>query len=700
MTAVSTYHPTGNAYIDGVLSGTKWAVGTLTFSFPSQASYYGSGYGSGEPAKAFEVLNAAQQTAARNAMSQYASVANIKFQEIAETSSQHADLRFAESDMPGTAWAYFPTTAAAGGDVWFNNSKNYYDSPVKGNYANTTFLHEIGHALGLKHPHEASGAFGALPADRDSMAYTVMSYRSYTGQSTSGGYTNETWGYAQSLMMFDIAAVQQKYGANYSTNGTNTTYKWSPLTGEMFVNGVSQGAPGGNKIFLTVWDGGAVDTYDLSNYTTNLKIDLRPGEWTTTSAAQLAKLHYDGSKVAPGNIANALLYNNDLRSLIENAIGGSANDIITGNVAANFLQGGGGNDRFTGGSGSDTLHGDAGVDTAVFGGSRSQFRITQAADGSVTLQDLRSGSPDGTDIIRGIEYLEFTDRLYALSDITFDTGPVVNPTPSGVTLTGTSSNNTLTGGAGNDKIYGLGGIDTLYGNDGNDYLDGGISGDKLYGGNGDDVLVGDSSADQLDGGSGVDTASYATATGNVTASLASPTTNSGHAFGDKYVGIENLTGGAYYDTLTGDNAANTLDGAAGNDRLNGLGGNDILIGGKGSDTLDGGTGTDTAVFSGARSTYSWVKNTDGSWTVKDLRSGSPDGIDKLFNVETLKFSDASVALPSASAASGFAAGLGAFGSNRGGGQAAHELDEMPLPAGIGDHHWFHNLQTESDYLLW
>ena len=103
-------------------------------------------------------------------------------------------MRFAESDMPGTAWAYMPSTRSEGGDSWFNNSRNYYDAPVKGNYAYTAFLHEIGHALGLKHPHEASGAFAAMPSSYDSMNFTVMSYRSYTGASSTAGYTNETWG--------------------------------------------------------------------------------------------------------------------------------------------------------------------------------------------------------------------------------------------------------------------------------------------------------------------------------------------------------------------------------------------------------------------------------------------------------------------------------------------------------------------------
>ncbi len=118
------------------------------------------------------------------------------------------------------------------------------------------------------------GSFGIEPLDHDSLEYSVMSYRSYIGASTTGGYTNGSTSYPQTLMMLDIAAVQDMYGADFTTNGGDTVNKWSPTTGEMFVNGVGQGAPAGNKIFMTLWDGGGHDTYDFSNYTTNLKSTL------------------------------------------------------------------------------------------------------------------------------------------------------------------------------------------------------------------------------------------------------------------------------------------------------------------------------------------------------------------------------------------------------------------------------------------
>ena len=178
--------------------------------------------------------------------------------------------------------------------------------PQKGNYAWFTMIHEIGHALGLKHPFEKLGSFGTMPADHNSIEYSVMTYLSYVGAHNTGSYTCGSWDYPQSFMMYDIAALQIEYGANYGTNSGNTTYTWDANSGQEFINGVGQGAPGANKIFLTVWDGGGTDTYDFSNYTTNLSINLSPGAWTTTSSAQLANL--GNGHFAAGNIANALLY--------------------------------------------------------------------------------------------------------------------------------------------------------------------------------------------------------------------------------------------------------------------------------------------------------------------------------------------------------------------------------------------------------
>jgi serralysin len=353
---------TGNQDIDGVLSALRWNSLNLSYSFPADAAHLGSSYGWGETQNNFAGLTLLQAHTARKVLGVISSLTNLTFTELQETQHDHAILRLARSDEPAPAWTYEPSEAEEAGDSWFGNSIGWFENPIPGNYAYYVFLHEILHAIGLKHGNEAVG-FGAMTPARDSMEYSVMTYRSYVG--ASGQYLeNEFWGYAQTPMMVDIAALQHLYGANFGTNAGDTTYSWDPVTGQAFINGAGQDAPGGNRILMTVWDGGGVDTYDFSNYTNNLRIDLRPGEWSSLSSFQTAML--GGVNPARGNIANAMLYQGDTRSLIENAIGGPGRDAIIGNEGANVLRGGGGVDRLSGLDGSDTLVGGSGKDSFVF----------------------------------------------------------------------------------------------------------------------------------------------------------------------------------------------------------------------------------------------------------------------------------------------------------------------------------------------
>jgi serralysin len=615
MPAVTTYNLTGNLYIDSLLDGVKWAGAGFTYSFPNDPSFYGASYGSGENTANFEGFNATQQAATRAALNLYASVANLSFTAITETSSQHADLRFGMSDIPGTAWAYFPSTNPAGGDAWFNNTSGSYDNPLRGNYAYLTLVHETGHALGLKHPHEGR----IMPQDRDSLEYTVMSYRAYVGAAVTEGYPNETWSYPQSLMLYDIAALQHMYGANFSTNSGNTTYSWSPTTGEMYVNGAGQGAPGGNRIFGTVWDGGGSDTYDFSNYLTPLKIDLRPGSWSTTSADQLARLHYNGTKVAAGTIANALLYNSDPRSLIESAIGGFGNDTLMGNQTANQLAGSSGADTLAGGDGNDVLDGGDGIDTVVLSGLRSQYGVSYSPNiGSFQINDTRPGEPDGQDAAWNVEWFAFADRVYSSTELATGSPPdttaappppSTNPdpptiiySPQELTLTGTGGNNTLRGYVNNDKLYGLGG---------------------------NDVLVGEAGGDLLSGGTGVDTVSYTSATGGVLVDLALRRGYRNDAEGDTYASIENITGSPYDDALRGNDAANVIKGIGGNDTFLGRGGNDTLVGGAGDDILHGQAGRDILTGASGRDTFVFRSISESRGSAKDVIKDFTCGADRV-----------------------------------------------------------------------
>ena len=413
---------TNNAEIDGLLSGAKWS-GTITYSFPDAASDYANPYsgGNGEPTTSgFAAVPTQIQAAINYAIGLILSYTNADIQ---YAGTNGADIMIAQSPAASpTAYAYYPGNYAPGGDIWFGTQYNFSLAKL-GNYYFTTALHELGHAVGLKHSQETGGpANVAVPSAHDDSEYTVMSYRSYVGGSTTSGYTNEAYGYSQTYMANDILALQTMYGADFTTQSTNTVYTWNPTTGQEFINGVGQLAPGGgvggsaNRIYETVWDGGGVDTYDLSNYTTNLSINLNPGASSVFSSVQLAYLgdgHY-----ASGNVYNAYLYNGDARSYIDNATGGSGNDTILGNAIANTLNGGGGNDTITGGAGNDTIIGGAGTDTAVYSGSRANYTISyNATSQTFTLVDLRSGSPDGTDTVSGVEYFQFGGATVAASSL-------------------------------------------------------------------------------------------------------------------------------------------------------------------------------------------------------------------------------------------------------------------------------------------
>ena len=130
-----------------------------------------------------------------------------------------------------------------------------------------TFIHETGHTLGLKHAHEAMGSFGEMPSERDAIEYTVMSYRCLCRLTFDCAMASHAgWNYPQTLMMYDIAALQTMYGANYRHNNSDTVLSVElQILARCLVNGVGQGAPLANKVFMTLWDGGGTDTYDFSN---------------------------------------------------------------------------------------------------------------------------------------------------------------------------------------------------------------------------------------------------------------------------------------------------------------------------------------------------------------------------------------------------------------------------------------------------
>ncbi|MCA0873921.1 M10 family metallopeptidase C-terminal domain-containing protein [Seohaeicola saemankumensis] len=661
--------------VGALIVGRRWTDFNLTYSFTDSASDYGAGYRTNTAG--FSALSAQQEISARYWFNQYASVSGLTFTELDGASGaldedQEATIRMANGtniNPTQTAIGYYPRSDEEAGDIWFEGTGT---NPALGNFDWATVGHEIGHALGLAHGHETSGLSTILESQYNFTGYSIMTYLSFVGDNISGN-NNLFWHNPQSLMIYDIAATQYLYGANFSSNAGNSTYTFSTSTGEMFINGVGQGTPGTNVVYRTVWDGNGNDTYDLSNYGTNLLIDLRPGNYSNFDVGgyfQRADLDWNSTSTdrwSPGHLFNALQFENDARSLIENAIGGSGNDTLHGNAANNTLTGNGGTDWMYGYDGNDTLNG-SGADRMYGGSGNDTLRITAGAftgrlDGGadadrIVLTGLGSFDLNNTVVqLSSIEEVEFSAANVGLRQFTITSRELDSATevPTNFRIDFNAN-----GALAVDQFYvfvtvdgaGTGNVDASqwiiqdyesfdliqFAGDGtSNNISGTSVADSIHGNNGNDTIQGNEGADSMTGGAGFDTLSYTNSGAGITVNMHTGTGTGGDAQGDTFNTFERVVGSVHNDYFNRgviNNAFSyTFEGGAGNDGFQIGGIADIVLGGTGNDILwyqanhvstgasyDGGADTDQFRIFG------------GAGTV-DMRN------DTVTNFETLSFTD-------------------------------------------------------------
>ena len=463
--------PSGDPSIDGLIDGYIWNTTTLGYQFPSLTfpfffdvgvppipSYY-------PEAEEFAPATPTLRVMMENALANFSDVCLLKFNELASNDKSAAlnigmtNLNNADGSKKYDGYGYSPANDYHSGDIWIHREYTTVSAVYGDTWLYNVILHEMGHAVGLKHPHEknALGDLTFSPEVHDQHQFSIMSYRSYYDAPLLA--RNDADSLPQSLMMEDIATLQYLYGANFETRSGDTIYSFNPVNGQMIIDGVAQipKSPADafapfDKIFCTIWDGNGHDTYDFSNFISEQRIDLTPGGWSTLDSTKLPNLG-DGI-VADGSVFNARLYYGDARSVIEDAKGGSAADMISGNFAANALYGNAGNDSLFGMDGVDLLMG--GPDNDVLWGGNDGDRLYGESGADNLLGEAGSDWLDG-----GSE----NDVLYGGSDI-----------------------DTLVGDAGNDRLSGDTGDDWLYGGDDGDRIDGGTDNDALFGEAGNDTF--------------------------------------------------------------------------------------------------------------------------------------------------------------------------------------------------------------------
>jgi Ca2+-binding RTX toxin-like protein len=559
------------------ISSTPGRSAFYSYSFETAVPEYSRGDYSKQAVNSVRPMTEAQKDLAREALAAWGAASGITFFEVA---AGQGDMKFIKLqleyiDPKAGGFAFFPGGTYDGQP----STSDVYIDHESANWLQL-YLHEIGHALGLKHPFEGDIR---LDPSVDNYGATVMSYTPDKDPKDQLGY-------------LDYDAIRYLYGDNAQDGKHVAGWTWNQakktLTQYGFDNDETILGIGGNDVIhgnagndmlqgregSDVLHGGEGNDTLLGGYGGGKGLDRLNGG----NGDDLVEIRYgQGSKLAIDGGAGTdqitfwfqtkMSFKYDtwvkanktvgVEKVLMSAASGNFHDTITGGALADTIWGHEGNDTLSGMAGNDSLAGGAGNDR-LSGHSGNDTLSGEAGN------DKLAGS-DGDDSIWGGDGID-----------------------------------TISGGAGIDRLSGDAGADTLDGDEGddllwagadNDTLRGGAGKDYLDGGAGDDLLSGGEGADNIWGGDGIDTVSYAGEASGVTVTINTARELTPGVW-EFLNGIENLTGTARADMLTGDGATNVLNGGGGNDRLNGAGGNDRLIGSTGVDRLTGGAGADRFAF--------------------------------------------------------------------------------------------------------
>ena len=422
----------------------------MRFTFPQALPSYiepASDQGAAD-AHEFSAFSDQQKAATRAVFDYLETIIDLSFIEVDQVDavSVIALSNNLQNDASGkvlsAGYARYPSESPKGSDVFLNRDDSQGNShPESGTYGALTLIHEIAHALGLKHPFADKDApedsFAVLPTSDETLRWSVMSYNNQA--------TEDRQFWVSQLRPLDIAALHYLYGPSPTTRAGNDVYSIT-----------STGADAGSPTQLStaqpsfIWDGGGQDRISAEAAGAAVTISLDPGlhGWigshadSITAPGQFTINFGTSIESLTGSAFEDRLYGNALDNRIE---GGNGNDQLVGQAGSDQLSGGNGTDSLAGGDGNDTIDGGVGpdrmsggvgddrfdhlglgdvafggdgIDVASFDAPSTLFRAIPTGSGNSAQWRIEKAEAGWTAVtLSGIERIAFSDRTFSDQDI-------------------------------------------------------------------------------------------------------------------------------------------------------------------------------------------------------------------------------------------------------------------------------------------